>query len=733
MTIQVQQGVGGLDTAASLADLFKQQSVRQEEINRAHLDALTAVAQGLLGGTGRPTGPNAGTAAFLASAASVPASASKGTMIGGGSATAGQTTVQSLQADQNAQAAAAANQGYTAPPAPPTTSVLAASRTGGGIGNPLAGQTTTGGPGGAGAPPGGGRGGWVPPNVGGSGGGLVNSMWGRARKYIPGAGIAEGAVNEYRSQLNKNLWYVGYGGDTQGQAFQERIVEEASRLWHPLAFNEEESRQAFKQATAMGYTNNSRGDRWNRRDVVDMAAKAKTSYGATVGETMRDIDMLGRNGDSNFDRFVKNMDELNKIAGEAGVNVKQVAMSFRDLTQNNAAFYGSRGANISMLQQQTQIGWGKSMQNLNMGDQTNNWQYRYMQAGMAGITTSQMAALEMTNPTRAFSMQNKATLEGLQAFLQGSDPGAWRRLQQMVSERKSDLNGPAPDITAQQIADDWWASGPRVEIPVFMQQMQLWTGKQFNNQQEATRYLILQMAGNTLAAQARKQQDQMGMITSEGKVASGKNAGKQIGPSSDKLFKSLGADTAAEKAYQSLVNTQGGSYSGAMAGLLNRMQKTDMQDHNVLIQTADGQRVMKISEAIKGGFGDQIASGRARMVGGKWAGKNLSDLGEGTDSSALPGARKSTHRKSSAGQSLSEYLKENPDGLSGIRKNPTKVTFDLTDAAKKLLKPVGSIADAMGAPRLDTVTHLRDYALGSGASLVGSAAQGIDSVAGWFS
>lgn len=776
-----EQGVGGLDFAAQLTSLFEKQDARQQQILDAHLNILTAMSQKLsMGGGVGTTRQNTALAGQVTQAAlqqqsQISQVASTRGAVSLNNPLAGITSVATMAAQRQAQGAPLGGQavpvqgnplaGQTL--APPGAGGLIAGGGGSGVGGGGGGPVGGGGGGasGPGSPaPGGGSGGGgggapgYAPAVGASPGGLANSAWGAAKSQIAkipvigslldrGIGFGEKALSEYRDQQNKNLWYRGYGGDTSaGQEFADRIAEEKTRVRYAGVFDETEARQAFKQTTAMGYTQNAQGMRWSRNDIISMMAQNKLQSGMSVAQTGQLVDMFGRNGaNAQLGNLTQQLKDLTDAAGKAGVNVQQARQSFTMMAQQNFGTFGSQGSNVAAYDQKTQISWGQNFQDMNLATPYQNQGWMYAMAGQTGTSIGQMMSMASTNTGQFQATTGAITKERVADWLRNADPQAWQALMAEVQRSKGDLDGPSAGDTAQRIAEDWYNQygGRNLDPNAIMGMMHTWSGQTFPNVYKAMAYFILNYySAKGQLARGQASIDQSGTISSSGAAVGGADAGKHVGQSSSALFQSLGGShlTGAEQAFKTNVGNHHGNYSGAMASTLKYIQghqsKFDSKfggsdDPLVRIETKSGYRVMKMSDAIQGGYQSQITSGRATMVGGSWAGKSISAMGISLDKSAanMKAEAASEHKASSKGAALTDaWAKAHPGALTGAKakpgSSPNKVTFDLTAEAKKLLKPLGRVEDAVGTARRDLVTPARDFFHGDIRGAVGSQLKG---------
>lgn len=695
MAISPDQNVSGFDMADRLAKVFDNQNTKMSEMLSAHQNALTAISQRLLGGTEQQDPTRSRAMGGMVTAASL-----------------GNPSVL-RQVTGGATPAALAGQPSLSPG--PNQLRLVGSQDGSGPGGP-------GGPGG-GPPPGSSNGAPAgapssipaPASPQGPNAGIVNRLWGRAKSKIPGLQAVEDFRGEYLSQLNKNSFYTSTG-TTQGEAFAERGREELSRLRHLGTFSEGESRQLFKTASSTGFTGDSA---ISRNDYIDFAARNKAQFGGSVNESNAFAQVAATNADTNLSKLSDTLTQLGQAARQAGTSAEAARRNFLEYYQGAESAVGTYASGTANVQASGQALLGKTMANVNMGATNTSSAYRYMVAGQNGMTIQGFNSLQAKDPAKAQGMIDQLGQQTVDQYVRGADPQAYAAMQKRISENKQNLTD--PDFS-RQLASDWWANDVKSLNPdAFLGIANTFYGTQFKDYTQATQKWIQSMVGQTASAAAKQAEGQLGSRSdvaglkgipgTKGLTAKPGSAEAMVSGALGKWDRATagGAANAFMDEYK-----EKGSYSGAMAGLLKKMGHDKQDDPKVMIYTKEGPRVMKVSEAIKGGFESEITSGRAKFVDGKYKGKNVEALGLGADVTANSDAEAATHRSAKgAGVSQKAWDKKHPHDKSaswqvGDSKGG-KVTLELTPAARRLLQPKGFSEDAEGVPRKNWLSKTGDF------------------------
>jgi hypothetical protein len=591
--------------------------------------------------------------------------------------------------------------------------------------------------GGAGAPAGAPQPGGTPrtPYVpqGGYGPGLSNKIWGGAVSAVPALQLGANLISEYQSQINKNNFYRSVGGSGGHiEAIGERMGEEWQRVEYGRLFNEQEARQAFKGATALGYNNGSDDMAQNREDAMDFMYQSKEAFGASVPESLQVLSVASRSANTDLMQLKDALDDLSLSAGDAGVNAQQARAQLTELV--NTAIqsgFGASSTTVAENRAQAMTMGGRGFQHLDPSGQMSNNSYRYMLAGSMGVSLNQLNTMERTNPTRVNNAASQMGAQTLQSYIEGYDPGLWRWLNNEIKSRSEALQAD-PSAESEAIATEFWNRAGDLDPVAFQQMASQFYGMQFRSHQDATMHLIRELNGQTAGAVSAQKQanvgktDLSGKSTARGSKGVAAKKGKQglinakdwqgeLREHGNGLFGSSAAG--ATEAYIGQAEKTK-SRSGAMEAMLQGLSEDSQKDQKVQVRGPKGSKVVSLEEAIKY-YSGQLQSGQAKFVGGEYGGEDIGAFTGGeVDGTARKKAAKEAKQKgkgASVGQSAEEYFKEHPGDKPGGNSKGwkgTRVQIDLSPEASRLLRVSGYAEDADGEPRKPT--HRGSGAMGGG-------------------
>lgn len=649
-------------------------------------------------------------------------------MVDGGSAMAGQTTVGSLASGRmlartdsglyapiGAQAptsyAAATNPApapapaAAATPAPPSPQTFR-QRAGGylqqaGVAgfNPLAGQTTSGGPGGGTG--GGGGGGVFDPGTfgsnashGGSGSssGLYGAIMGKAQK-MPIVGQALGLVDEIQSQRQKNAYYQNIEGTNNAHGFGERWNEALGSFTTMGMFAPGEYSELYKGATALGYTDRSDGKFQSRGNVIDFGYTNKREMGMDANESLQYATMASKSASTSFQALSQVLQQVSEDAGKAGVNAnlaRQQMMGYYNTllkSVNGPAALQTAGAMESF-----QTSMGKTFSTADMSGAYSTGM-NYMVASTNGMTYNQFMATQMKNPLAAEQMRSKTMGTGLDAVIT-QDMRTWIRDQVNqvggIAAVQADAQSGGPGIL-DQIFPDFLQAFPAVDWNSIRAILQTFTGTKFTSDTQAFQALVNYVMGNdlhkTAIAQAKQSQVHAADFNSGGGTTSFSNMQKSLGEDS------WGHNSAAGTAYADRAR-KNNTRDPMIEAMFNQMdsQGMDQDSQMVKVWASDGPRVVSLKEAIEK-FPDQLATGKASFVGGQWDKQTVSgvtkmsnDMSDSRVSAATAEQKDAANR--GTGKSLTDYMKEHPEqyGQKPGTASNVNVTISLTPTAAQLFQ-----------------------------------------------
>lgn len=573
-----------------------------------------------------------------------------------------------------------------------------------------------GGPGGGG---GGGGGGGIPNQTPGAGGG---HLWGMnsgvgawLRKNVPGVGLVDKAFGEVKSQRNKNEYYQNINGGSNFSGFAERYHEEMYALSTSAMLSDQEARQAFKGVTRLGY-NGIVGDQFSRQggrqDALNFIYHGKTSYGASVAESLQELEQVSKNSTLSLKQLQGALKDVSDTAGKAGVNAQMARKQLMNLvSEGTQAGYGAGAVPTAANIQMGKTSLGRSYQDIDLTGQMSQ-QYTYMAASQMGMTYNQYTAMQTTNPLAAAQARAGQNLSALsQIFTQ--DEVNW------VKQKAQSLGGTLDSDAALAIVPEFLTAFPNHNISVIQQQLAAFGIVQTNDPQKALAYAFTLMAGNNgdlanaqktaksnrpmSAKEAAKQGNRSGFIkdfsTKEKHESStmAKIGGAFVETVTAGMVDDIGTDKGdsdAMKAYKSQVRGSG-NRNPVLENLLTTLK--DDNETKVLVHTSKGERVVSLADAIKN-HSVEVSSGQAKIMAGKNKGKTVSDLlGAGSVDSSANWTLEASKSKDTAGESLSKWQKSHPSSTKGKGVGANgKVIIDLSDSARQLLK-VSSATGIAGA------------------------------------
>lgn len=543
----------------------------------------------------------------------------------------------------------------------------------------------------------GGRGGGIPPSGGGGGrgGGHGGGNWllRAVSARMPVVGVAAFGIQEQLSQRNKNAYYQNVEGGGNFAGFGERLSEEAYR-WSTMGmFSSQEAREAFKGVTRIGYNGRvESGHGPGRQDALNFVYHGKSSYGATVDESLMTLQEASKTTQTSLTQLSGTLKQLSDDAGKAGVNAQMArSQMMAYYSQALSSGYGSGAVSAAGTISDTLASYGRSYADSSAAGQLTASYGRYA-AAQAGMTYGQLTALQKTNPQAAANIR---TGVGLQAIAQVLTP----QMQQYLQQRIAASGGRVDEATSLQIASDFLSKfGRQIDPEVITGQLSALTGIQFSDYDHAIGWVAMQMAGNTEASRATNTNTGPTSYTGMGRISSAQAS--QWG------IKLPGSGSPVAQAVSS-----GGTVDPVLAAIAQKVG--DPTNEFVMLQTGSGQRVMSVADAMKQ-FPNELASGQATFLGKhqmitgvhgaamgyQWAkdsmsGKSVSDvMGSQVDASRNWASEASAATTSGFAVSqvplAQQYAAANAASTG-------QVTIGLTADARKLLTVLGQTGTAGAA------------------------------------
>jgi len=525
-----------------------------------------------------------------------------------------------------------------------------------------------------------------------------------------------------RNQREKNEYYQNVEGGGNFSGFGERAHEEAYVASTGAMFSSNEARTAFKGVTRLGYNGRVRDDyssQGGRQDALDFIYHAKSSYGASVNESLKTLEQASKTPTLNLNQLNKALKDLSDTAGRAGVNTQMARSQMLSLMSTGVqAGYGAGSVSTAANIQMGKSVLGRGYEDIDLSGQMSQ-QYTYMASSNAGMTYNQYTALQSTNPLAASETRAGENLALLsQIFSQ--DEVNW------VKQKADALGGKLDPNAALSIVPDFLRTFPNHNISVIQQQLSAFGIVTTNDPQQALAYAFNLIAGNNgdLANAQKNGTSTQPMSASAAQKASSnsdsglfKNFSTNIQHGSSTMAQIGGgalrgltfnqvkkgdtkADSKALQSYKNLVKGNNGERDPVIENLLQTIKDPDKA--KVVVHTSDGQRVMSLSDAIKS-HTNELSSGEATFVSGDEKGKTVQDiLGSGHIDSSADWTSEASKSSSKTGQSLDAWKKKHKDDYDSIFGSGSstgsngKVVIDLSDSAKQLLK-IGSTTGIAGA------------------------------------
>lgn len=697
------------DLAAGFQTLIRTQEAVASEIRglRQTITASMDMAQKFGQDPGGPAGSRG---AASPSNPTVPNPTAGQTQAAGG----GQTTFEGLRAAAAGLMMNRAAQGMRA--AQPSSGPFApGGRYGGGQGGwtpPGGGTGGSGGSGGSGGgAPAGAGGGAVPPQgppagatVSGGDSPYGGAVGGWALRNIPGLSLANNIMGEVRSQQDKDNYYRNIEGGTHGNAMGERMREEGYALSSMGVFSSAEARQAYKGVTRIGYTN--RSDQrigTTRAEALDYVYQGKKSRGQSVDEGLTQLEVASRSLSTSLDTLQGSMEAVSESAGKAGVNTEMARRQMISLM--SAGISKGQGAGAAGFAQSvvsTNVSYGRDYATQVSSNRMYSRDMEYRAAAMSGMTAGHLRNLQRRDPVAALGVYQKVQDQSL------NQAGVTPEMRQWIKDRvQREGGGDAiknqPEL-ANTIAGEFLDQFlDRMDPNAFTDVIGQLSGQDFGgNPEMAARYLVEQIAGNTMAAEAKKTQMSVGTTDMKARMADGsKNAGMEstLGGFLGKTQVGHGVfarHSDAVDAYATGAKKSGKRDPIIEALLANKdINATDAFGSNksdkmhVEVQTHSGGRVMTLAQAIKE-FPNEIAAGKVRFVDGDAAGKDVASF-TGGKIDATRDWKSELRKDTKTGVTSKDWGVTNNTAAEG-----GTLRVELTPEAQKLVKVAYGDASAAG-------------------------------------
>jgi hypothetical protein len=503
---------------------------------------------------------------------------------------------------------------------------------------------------------------------------------------------------EIRSQRDKNAFYQSVEGGSNFDGFAERLHEEAYRWTTFGVLSSEEARKAFKGVTKLGYNSKVEGGP-GRQDALNFVYHGKTAYGATVDESLQELQVASKNAQINFKDLSSALKEVSDSAGKAGVNAQMARAEFTQLVDTaTKSGFGSSAVGAAELEQKTKNSYGRSFQDLDVSGRL-SINHAYMAASLSGMSVSDYLT---SGPTAKGAADQRLDSAAVQAVLK---PG----VEQWIKTQISKAGGNVSEQVAAQIGEELIRTFYPNDSPALAQVVARLSGNGglAKDPVKAATWIVQQYndkgAAATARSMTREDQSQAKEASQKNRVRTGvgetlripmddrgPNAGKRaLGADLDREheggFLGFGGDNSdAYNAYQDWHNKNGGQEDPVVYALLNKIKGDDKS--KVAVTTKDGKKVVSLADAIKR-HRNELASGKAVVVEGDQAGKTVAEIVGKDKVDPLRDFSKEAKAAETSGLSYEAWEKQHTKKDS---KGTERLEIGLTADARRLLTVLDS-------------------------------------------
>lgn len=479
---------------------------------------------------------------------------------------------------------------------------------------------------------------------------------------------------EIRSQRDKNSYYQSIEGGSNAAGFGERAHEEAYRWSSFGVLSSDEARRAFKGVTKLGYNSKVEGGP-GRQDALNFVYHGKTSYGASVDESLQELQVNSKNALGNLKDLSKALKDVSDSAGKAGVNAQMARGEFTQLMdQAIKTGYGSASTGVAQLEQQTKNSYGRSFEGIDVSGRLSQ-AHAVMASSLSGISVAQYMTGGASVKAGADQKLDTATVSAV------LKPG----VEQWIRSQIAQAGGNVSESVAAQIAEDMLrqfypndlqALGPVVAsisgnngLASDPLKAATWIVQQFNGKgTEAT--------AKQIAASGGRSDEQLHEI----------NGVQKANPHAYRPSKTSPVDyndegSAASKAYQSWETAGTGRATREDNVVRHLLADVDDDKTKVVVTTKSGKQVVSLADAIKNHH-NELATGKAVLVSGNQAGKTVKEVVGADNVDPLRNFSSEATVTDNSGQSYTDWAKANTKGGN--------LQISLTADARRLLTVMDS-------------------------------------------
>lgn len=442
-----------------------------------------------------------------------------------------------------------------------------------------------------------------------SGGTRAGLMMGLREVPVLGEVIMAGEVlnkgyNEFLGQLDQNREYQRITGSSAASATKDRFHEWTwSHLQTPFE-SSKEAQEQFYAATELGYRGDKRGaaTQWMYHETknrgMDVEQEAQTLAAAT------------RNGVTSFAQLSHAIFDVSKAANQAGVNAEMARDKFiKMFDQTTAMGMGAAASTQADVLTSTVTSYGRTFNNVDYSG-LNSRQMQYRLAAQSGMSPGQFQGMAIRNPTGYFN----AVQKNINQVIQNSIPDSVLR---QVAATVDKYGGPQalrgnPELV-NTVAEDVQSQG-LMDLGMLVDLLQQ-TGATGITQANAWAYVIQNMTGNGVAAQAADKIAQSGIVDAKtGNYVGGPMDGKHArNIMSTKQLMDLGMQSGDMRQYLSSVGRTG-KRDTVIEGIYKSLGD-NADKARVVVQTKDGNKVVSMEQAQRD-YRKELDSGKVRFAVG---------------------------------------------------------------------------------------------------------------------
>lgn len=513
----------------------------------------------------------------------------------------------------------------------------------------------------------------------------------------------------------RNYQYMEAG--TRGEGLAERGREDlyaARQLKNRLnAWTAGEARQAFVDATAMGFGQYNGGSGPSRDQVLSFMSNQASRNGMSESQSAALVTTAINNSQVNLNDLSEAITNVGNAARQAGVSTQAAYDHFQQYLSAMNTTLGGPGASRTAGQLAAgQVSMGRAFMNTDMSAAINNPTYQYQAAAMSNMTAGQFQNSLRNGDGRAMGAISRMNTQLTDQMI----PPEWRTFiqQQIQAEGGKEALLKDPD-RAGSIGQAWldqFQGDTRADLNVLSQSISAQTGIPVQPAQ-VPEWLVNSVAGisafnrDNYTKGSGRSVDAQGNYVGTKDKATGADAtaltrGSELGiaPGSTPAAGTAGVHNKATEAYQAMSGKMGGHREPVIEALLARVKDPD--NTMVSVSVKGGKRVMSLTEAIQT-VPNAVVAGDIQFLSGKTTdadGKTVDAQGLSfEDVAGMAGRRdkaneikeRQTGAGSNKGTDYDQYLKDHPEAKPDDKDKDSggqNVVIKFTGKAERWLEQV---------------------------------------------